>query len=204
MKKIFTFLGIAVLATSLMTACGDENEGNDDALADGTYRIEKGTDTTWDAAAIEAVDFTANNYITLNCQNTDQSVVVSGWLQCVAGTFDAETSDGDFMRYRDQNDLITQNGETFYNFYPNTDSWAETISAIDLTALTLSGNWSEDYTDYATAFANYDGSVVHFENMSAEDIKVLKGTMQNIHWDSWTAPSKADNAKKAFTPEIAK
>lgn len=203
MKKIFTFLGIAVLATSLMTACGDEEENND-ALADGTYRIEKGTATTWDAAAIEAVDFTAQNYITLNCQNTDKSVAVSGWLQCVAGTFDAETSKGDYMRYRDQNDIVQAGNQSVYNFYPNTKSWAETISAIDLTALTLSGNWSEQATTYADASANYDATnqIVNWENCT--ETYTLKGTMQNIHWDSWTAPSKADNAKKAFTPEIAK
>lgn len=195
MKKIFAFLGVAALATCLFTACGDDEENN--GLADGTYRIEKAT-TTWDAASIAAVDFTqeVEPYITLNCGNEAGNVTVSGWLQCVAGTYNFETSNYDYMRYRDENDMVDGN---IYNFYPNTESWSETISAIDLTALTLSGNWSEDFTDYATALANYDGTVVHFENMSAEDVKVLKGTMQNIHWDEWTAPSKGDFVKKPCT-----
>lgn len=196
MKKIFTLFGVAALATCLFTACGDDEE---EGLADNTYRIEKAT-TVWDAASVEAYDYTQEEepYITLNCGNEAGNVTVSGWLQCVAGTYNAQTSNGDYMRYRDENDLVNGN---IYNFYPNTDSWSETISAIDLTALTLSGNWSEEYTDYATALANYDqeNHVVHFENMDASDINTLKGTMKNIHWNEWATPAKADNSKKACT-----
>ena len=108
------------------------------------------------------------------------------------------------MRYRDENDIVQAGNQSVYNFYPNTASWAETISAIDLTALTLSGNWSEQATTYPDAAANYDATTQTVNFANCTEAYTLKGTMQNIHWDSWTAPSKADNAKKAFTPEIAK
>ena len=62
MKKIFTLFGVAALATCLFTACGDDEE---EGLADNTYRIEKAT-TVWDAASVEAYDYTEYQYITLN------------------------------------------------------------------------------------------------------------------------------------------
>lgn len=209
MKKIFTFLGIAILATSLMTACGDKDEGNtqvtdnpgtDNPMADGTYRITKG-DTTWDAATLQAYDFTDDDYITLNCQNAANDVEVHGWLQSVTGDFNYTTSGGDYMSYRDDNDTYVYDGSTVYNFYPNVDTWAERITAIDLTALTLSGNWSEQATTFEEAANAYDGESIDF---SACNMFTLAGTMKNIHWDSWSTASKFSAAKAKYTYDVVK
>ena len=209
MKKIYTFLGIALLATSLMTACGDKEEVTaensrmaDNPMADGTYRITKG-DTTWDAVTIAAYDFSNDGYITLDCYSADSTIQVHGWVRCDTGDFDYITSKGDYMVYRDKNDTYENNGSNIYNFYPNTATWTESITAIDLTAMTLSGSWSEQATTFEEALNAYNNEI-QVVDFSACNMFTLAGTMQNIHWDAWSNVTKASAAKVKFTYDVVK
>lgn len=187
MKKIFALLAIAAMATTLMTACGDDEE-----TADNTYKITKGSET-WEAASIEAYDHTTDGYITL-IGNKNNTISVNGYLQALAGTYNYETSLGDYMTYIDQNDLYPIGGENYANCIPNEDSWSETINAIDLTALTLSGEWSEEATTYADALNHYDATTQTIDFSACTEKYNLSGKMQNIHWDTWST-AKANTAK---------
>lgn len=201
MKKIFAMLAIAAMATTLMTACGDDEE-----TADNTYRIEKKSNA-WDVANWEAYDFTsaaAGEYIALNAYSADNKVYVRGWVKSVPGTYNYTTSDGDYMTYYDDNDLyvdvdgtLGEVGASYYNDWVNEESWSETINAFDLTALTIDGNWNEQATDILTAFNNYnfdEGEVV-WASVPSDKLYSIKGTMTNIHWDAWSTDTKANNAK---------
>jgi len=194
MKNIFKIMGIAVLACSMMVACGkDEETDNTDNNGGNTEpQVEEGFVVTKDGSSWTAVEFLAryneadadfDAYLTVEAYQTtaEDSPLVAGFLQATVisgGTY--ESTGGDIINYRDVNDLyedtdgvLGEAGAQYYNFVPDYESFVENITAIDVNATTISGNWTENYVDIATYIANngtYDGA------------KVLSGVLTNATW----------------------
>lgn len=152
---------------------------------------------TWKAANMIGIDYSSDGYLAyymFKTANSQQDVHVLGFFQPTAGTYNYETSQGDYMTLRDPNftyydedGSLDQNGQvaTYWGwiYVPNTLS--ENITAIDLNATTISATWSNDLTDIET----YD------QTGSYGTSHTLSGVMTNASWDWYTG--KDLNAKKA-------
>ncbi len=178
MKKFFRFFALAAIAGSLMVACGDDEDEPENVTP--SYTITKDS-TSFESVANYGGDKREEGYWALYGLKDEQGTVMAlAFLQATTGTFDAESSQGDYAMWRDQNDLyydeegiLDENGEpgNYYNFYPDYESWSETISAIDFNALTVTGKWSEK----AMTMEDYvEGSETYNINLSGE--------MENISW----------------------
>ncbi|MBR3557845.1 MAG: hypothetical protein IKN78_03140 [Bacteroidales bacterium] len=151
---------------------------------------------TWKAANLVGVDQTADGYLgfyMFKTANSQQDLHVLGFFQPSAGTYDYQSSQGDYMTLRDPNftyydedGSLSQDGQPGeywgWIWVPNTLS--EVITAIDLNATTMSATWSNDITDLET----YD------QTGNYGDSYTLSGVMTNA---SWTWASKSLNAKKS-------
>ncbi len=195
MKNIFKVMGIAILACSMMVACGndEENEGNNNNNGGNTEpQVEEGFVVTKDGSSWTAVEFLGryneagadfDAYLTVEAYQTtaEDSPCVAGFLQAtVISGATYESTGGDIINYRDVNDIYEDTegvlgdaGGQYYNFVSDPSSFVENITAIDVNATTISGNWTENYVDIPTYIANggtYDGA------------KVLSGVMTNATW----------------------
>jgi len=149
---------------------------------------------TWKAANMVGVNQQSYlAYYMFKTANSQEDLHVLGFFQPSAGTYDYQTSQGDYMTLRDPNftyldadGSLDENGEVAtywgWTYVPNTLS--EVITAIDLNATTISSVWSNDLTDLETV--DQTGNV--------GDIYKLSGEMTNA---SWTWASKGLNAKKS-------
>ncbi|MBP5528403.1 MAG: hypothetical protein J6X79_08145 [Bacteroidales bacterium] len=178
----------------------------------GYYRITF-NGNTWTVAATNFINYTSNGYMTIYAyhdasdvnQGTNASgILVYGYLESTTGTYTYSSSGGDIMHYRDPNDLVTVDNTiilsnndtieagTYYRYFPQSDSFTETITAIDLNALTISATWSEQLVDIQQ-YINSNGT-------SYGTTRTLSGTLSNYHW-TWTYTSKASASRKAPIPD---
>lgn len=197
MKNIFKLMGLALIAGSMMfVACNKDDEGNGGngnnptPEPDGYYITMDGD--SWQPVEIlgryneAGVDDDGNAYdaymtMQVNKTEAEDSPYILGYLQATTisnGTY--ESTGGDIMNYRDVNDIYTDNdgvlgtaGGQYYNFVADRTSFVENITAIDLNATTMSGDWTENYLDLPTYIAN---------NGAFTGAKTLSGVMRNITW----------------------
>lgn len=203
MKNIFKFLSIALVAGALMVACNpDDENGTTDTTGNNPQpqpqpQVEDGYVITMDGASWTAavvlgryneagVDQNGNPYdayltIQANKAETQGSPYVQGFLQAaVVSNGTNESTGGDIMQYRDPNDIYTDNdgvlgeaGGQYYNFIPDPSSFVENVTAVDLNALKISANWTENYLDIPTYIANQG---------SYTGAKVMSGVLTNVVW----------------------
>lgn len=186
MKNIFKFMGVALLACSMiMVSCKKDDDTNESKMS-----VKHGT-TAFDAASVLAVDKTAEGYITLygykNASAGQNDIFVQGFLESsVVSGATYESTDGDIMNYRDPNIIFTDTenllgqgaGGQFWGIATVPSTFVENITAVDLNALTMSGNWSAKTVlleDYAEA-----GS---FDGLTQTD---FTGEMVNMTW-TWAS-----------------
>lgn len=157
MKKFFRFFAMAAIAGSLMVACGDDDDDDAD-IANGAYEITmNGSNWTvaefyaqWQEGGELESGAEYDPYLAVEmCKTTaEDSPYISGSLAAAVisnGTY--QSTYGDYMQYCDDNDLYQYQGQSYYNFVPDKNSFVENITAIDLNACKLSGNWTENYND---------------------------------------------------------
>lgn len=187
MKNIFKFMGVALLACSMiMVSCKKDDENSNESK----LSVNHGT-TAFDAASVQAVDYSAEGYITLygykNASAGQNDIFVQGFLESsVVSGATYESTDGDIMNYRDPNIIFTDTenllgqgaGGQFWGIVTVPSTFVENITAVDLNALTMSGNWSAKTVlleDYAEA-----GS---FDGLTQTD---FTGNMVNMTW-TWAS-----------------
>ncbi|MBO7497714.1 MAG: hypothetical protein J6T64_00800 [Bacteroidaceae bacterium] len=157
MKKFFRFFAMAAIAGSLMVACGDDDDDDAD-IANGAYEITmNGSNWTvaefyaqWNEGGVLESGAEYDPYLAVEmCKTTaEDSPYITGSLAAAVisnGTY--QSTSGDYMQYCDDNDLFEYQGQSYYNFVPDRNSFVENITAIDLNACKLSGNWTENYND---------------------------------------------------------
>lgn len=192
MKKFFLLLSVAFISAG-MIACGDDKEEGDNPQPHGgnTYTINMGNGTTWVANSVDAIDYTEENYITLYGYKTaegQEGAYVFGWLESVPGSYDYASTDGDCMNYRDPDDIFEYGGSYYYNFIGDDENFTETITAIDLTALTIDGNWNQPWCTCQEYVDNDFEMPTNLKNMT--------GVMDALGWNEWSVPNaKANTAK---------
>jgi hypothetical protein len=192
MKKVFKMMVCALAACSLFVACGDEEETEKDGI-----KVAFGEES-WKAADILGVDYsTVAGVVQLGAFKDLESTTtpyVQGYVPHTPSTvtYNAANNYYYMFYYENDNDYtpgINRSGDTVN--YPNWQpySFTEEITAIDLTALTISGNCSGTLYSYPEAVAA--NSV---ENATKKDLSV---TINNATWEN--AVSKGKNFKTMGT-----
>ena len=150
---------------------------------------------SWDAVNWDFYDYSSDGYMTIYAYKTtdgENGIFTHGFLQTVAGTYDYESSMGDYMTYQapdaiwvDENNVLGGGAGTEYLKYQvDKTTWQEQIVAIDLNARTLTANWSEECFDIEY-YVNHNGEM--------GTMLPLQGAIRNISW-TW-ATSKANTRK---------
>ena len=158
---------------------------------------------SWNAANAQGVDHTDESYITFlfyKVANSQNDIYCQGFLESVpvsGGTF--ESTGGDIMHYRDPNFTYTDNdgslggnpGDVYWGWNTISSSFTENITAVDLNALTISGNWTAQVGRVETyATTGEWGTTVPFS-----------GQLTNAQW-TWT--SKKGNDQRTKVSKIEK
>lgn len=198
MKNIFKLMAVAMIAVSLptFTACGDdENTDSPDNPNGGqsSYTVSFNSNPWTAAGDVYAYDFTSEGYLTFyaysdatesanqTAYNACQHPMVFGFLEsrvCSGETY--ESTNGDCMKYYDATQTYTSDGSdgvdpgTYYRYNAIPESFTENVTAIDLTALTISANWNEQCFDIEEYIAN--------QGTSYGNTLPLTGNMSNLHW----------------------
>lgn len=213
--KALKFLGIILLAGTMMcVSCKKdnpkpsdnttENPGGGDNPGGGGTTEPDGLKITfnganWMAADIQAVDHSDENYLTLiiektaGCSSQQSDTYLQGFMEsvvCENATYESTT--GDCLSYYDPSYIYTDNdgilgnaGAQYWGWNAYKQSFVETITAIDLNALTMSATFTEDIFD-----------IVDYINAGGlpDNMYQLTGTMKNASW-AW-ASTKAMDSKK--------
>ena len=212
--KALKFLGIALIACGLMfTSCKKDNNtttnnnnqsetpggggGGGTTEPDGLKITFNGAN--WMAADIQAVDHSDENYLylkiekTAGCSAQASDTYLTGFMESVVCENETyESTEGDCLSYYDPSYIYTDNdgvlgdaGGQYWGWNAYKPSFKETITAVDLNALTMSATFTEDIFDIADYIAA--GGV-------PENMYTMNGTMKNASW-SWMS-SKANTTKK--------
>lgn len=170
-----------------------------------------GDNTTWNANSIVAVDHSDQNYLYMQIYktaNAEEGVYVSGYLESNVGSY-TYANTYDLMYYTDPNfNYVDETGELGQllqaeNAQPGDvysgwlslsggDNFTETISAIDLNALTMSANFTQKIVKSA--------DVVEAGGVPSTKYN-LNGTMTNASW-AWST-SKDMTTKKVCKSVLA-
>lgn len=150
----------------------------------------------WTAANMAGVNQSSYlAFFMFKTAGSQEDVHVLGFFQPTTGTFDYQSSQGDYMVLRDPSftyydedgsldEETGQPGEYWgWTYIPNTLS--EVITALDLNARTISSTWKNDLTDVETVDQTGNNGTAY----------TLSGVMTNASWE-W-ATSKDLNVKKA-------
>ena len=158
--------------------------------------------STWTAAQVNAYDYSADGYLTFSLFKTANSrddIYMVGFLETVVGSYNYESSQGDYFKYYDPNNTyydeageLSEDGQSYlyYNWTPESTTFVENITAIDLNNRTISATFSEDLyqlSDYVQGIDQY---------------YTLNGTMNNATW-TWVQDSKSA-VKKSNSKAIAR
>lgn len=100
--------------------------------------------TTWKAADILGADYSSSGLVQLQAFKNYESAVepsVQGYMPSVVSTQTYMTNNDYyfFFYYENDNDYTEMNGNQYPNWQPTQQQFKETVTAIDLTALTVSG-----------------------------------------------------------------
>ena len=105
---------------------------------------------------------------------------VSGTLMCVVGSFTNQSSGGDYISYSDPNATVYWEGDenneagNYYQWQAQRSSFTENITAVDLTARTISAVFTCDHFKMENYIAN--------NGTSYGELYTLTGTMSNYSW----------------------
>lgn len=169
-------------------------------VEDGRYTITFNGDA-WEPAACYVMDYTAEGYMVIMAAKnaTSQLPYVQGLLETAVGSWTYETSQGDYMIYRGDEEPYTcpidyfdpETGDTliaagtYYRWNADRTTFTENITAVDLNALTMSCTWSEqcfDIEQLVNSMFNDYGTTV-----------TLSGEMVNYHWTWYTGKQNIFN-----------
>ena len=155
--------------------------------------------STWVAADLLAVDHTDENYVTFiiekteSCSSQQSDTYLQGFMEsyvCANETY--QSTSGDCMSYYDPSYIYTDEdgilgdaGGQYWGWNAYKQSFVETITAVDLNALTMSATFTEDVFDIVDYIAA--GGV-------PENMYQLTGTLSNAHW-LWVASKSGDSKK---------
>lgn len=157
MKNIFKLMGLAMMASALFVACGDDEEETD-TVAEGIKVTFK--NTTWNGNVNESSYSADHNLVHFAAAEAaeDFPMFDEGFLSSEAGTVTesagaqgsfAQGSTHTWVEYYENTSLY--DGTNYYG-----DWWAEqattTITSIDLTALTVSAKMNGTMFDAKSAF----------------------------------------------------
>ena len=172
----------------------------------GTYRITY-NGSTWTPAVVNFFNYTSDGYMAISAYKNSgdagsthptNDIRVWGYLESSTGTYTYSSSGGDIMRIYDPNDIyvvnstiILSNNDTvdagsYYRYFPITNTFTETITAVDLNALTISGSWSVQLADIEQYIYN--------NGASYGATRTLSGTLSNYHW-TWSSQKSAASRK---------
>ena len=161
---------------------------------------------SWNAANMTAYDKTAEGYLYAEfykVANSEENIYCDGFLEITPGNYDFATNQ-DIMNYRDPNytyydaaGILDENGEvyTYWGWNTNSSSFQESVTAVDLNALTMSGSWS------AEVFSIED-YVTYLQNGTMPDMKPFSGTITNMPW-TWKTDDAKGKATKKATKQVA-
>lgn len=192
MKKTLRFLGLAFVACSLFVACGDDPE--EETVKDG-IAVTFDTDA-WEAADILGTDYSTIHYLELGAfKNYDSETTpwVQGYIPSEVadivwpGSSQASPDYHYMFYYENDNDYTAYNNSNYPNWQPTANDFHETITAIDLTALTLSGTCT--------------GSMRYFPDiLNGSETPTTKALTVNINNATWEAvtPSSKGRVMKAM------
>lgn len=186
MKKTFKLFAIAIAACSLFVACGDDEETP--AVVNG---IEVNFDgNKWTAQDILGVNFSEGyNLVQLGIfkdyDNEETAPSATGYIPSKIATVVHNTGDYYFFFYQENdNDFTVMEGETYPNWQP--DAFREEVTAIDLTALTVSSNCTGTMWNIPEALNAPEGTPV--ADLPHKDMTI---TMNNATWEEGEAKGKA-------------
>ena len=178
MKKVFKMMVCALAACSLFVACGDEEETEKDGI-----KVAFGEES-WEAADVLGVDYSSQaGVVKLGAYQDYESTTtpyVQGYVPNTPSTVAYNRENYYYMFYYENDDDYTpgvnRSGQTVN--YPNWQpySFNEEITAIDLTALTISGNCTGTLYSYPEAVAAQS-----VENATKKDLNV---TINNATWEN--------------------
>ena len=152
--------------------------------------------SVWTAANALGIDKTSQNYITFyffKVANSQEDVYCQGFLESVPVTGATyESTGGDIMHYRDPNNtwtdvdgLIGDPGTTYWGYNALSSTFVENITAVDLNALTISGDWSEQIGLVQEYAETGDWSTTY----------PCTGKLTNAQW-AWTSKKAGDEKVK--------
>ena len=157
--------------------------------------------TSWVAANAIAADHTDDGYLTIcffKVANSQEDIYTEGFLESapVSGAT-YESTGGDIMQYRDPNhtwydedNLLGQGQVTYWGYNTLSNTFLENITACDLNALTLSGNWSAEVGEVETYATTGDWGNTY----------AFTGKLTNAEW-AWSG--KGLDMKRTKTNKLA-
>ncbi len=181
MKKVFKMMAIALTACGLFVACGDKNE-EEEQVKDG-IAVAFGEDTSWDAQDILGDQSYVAQYNVMQLgafkdYDDAEAPYTQGYLAPAVGTYThVAQQDYYYMFYfENENDYTVYNGNNYPKWQART--FNEDITAIDLTAMTISGNCNGtlyNLTDYMNEVTTEKDLVVTMTNAAWEDVSKARG-----------------------------
>ncbi len=164
MKNIFKFMGIALMACSLMVACGNKDEENNDTTPQ-EEQIPNGVNVTfngesWTASSVSCAYFESYGAIEFyGAQTADEYPIFDEVIYSAeVGTTTESTTTGQFsnqvhmyVEYYYDSYLYDNDGNNYGDWWA-AEATTE-IKAVDLTALTATAKMSGTFFDAGQAFA---------------------------------------------------
>ena len=193
MKNIFKFMGIAMMACSLMVACGDKNEGeNNDttpvnppapSIADGINVTFNGT--SWTAAVNNCLYYAQYEATQFSGAQTEDAYPIFDeiiYANAVGTTTEVPTSQ--MAQFSNQTHLWVEYYENMYLQDNNGDTYGDwwaaeattDIKAIDLTALTVTAVLEGTFFSAYEAFTQ-NGGATGFEGASRAPYRATFGNV---------------------------
>ena len=186
---------VTVTASATYTAIFEEVPQNE---AKVTFE-----NASWVAANAVGIDYTSDNYITFyffKVANSTDDIYCNGFLECVpvsGATY--ESTGGDIMHYRDPNHifvddegLIGNPGTAYWGYNSLSNTFVENITAVDLNALTISGNWAVEVGEVAEYAQTGQWTTTHN----------FTGKLTNATW-TMEQPSGKASTKRVKTNTLA-
>lgn len=180
MKNIFKVMGVALLACSMVMVSCKKDDENDNNVTEGIVINMDGEN--WTPVDFYGQDYPAGTtqsgtpydaFIAVEMYKTTaaDSPYLEGTLQaavCSGATY--QSTAGDIIEYRDENDIFQYQGQNYWNFIADQNSFVENVTAVDLNACKMSANWTENYN-------SAEGYVA-----TQTFPKVMNGTITNATW----------------------
>ena len=163
--------------------------------------------STWNAANMTAYDKTAEGYLYaefFKVANSEDNIYCDGFLETTPGSYDFQTNK-DIVNYRDPNftyydaegilDNENHQPGEYWGWNTNTSSFTETVTAVDLNALTISGSWN------AEVFSAEE-YVAYLQTGAMPAMHPFSGVIDNMPW-TWKTDDAKGNATKKATKQVA-